>query len=161
MSLGVLWSSLNPLDDGSALVRSFLPSAGFSPAVQLSMIDRSRIEFREVWKAFQRQTVHLLLRAHIGKWLTGHRELGIFRALKRLSFRVDSGESGAIVGANGTGKSTLLSLTAGQSRADSGSIAVNGLASALLEPGSGFHPDLTGAATSDSMPRRRALTANA
>ena len=50
----------------------------------------------------------------------------------------------AIVGSNGAGKSTLLSLVAGLSKPDSGSIAVNGQIAALLELGSGFHPDLTG-----------------
>src|SRR6185369_8846050 len=39
----------------------------------------------------------------------------------------------------------LLSLVAGLSKADSGSIAVNGRVAALLELGSGFHPDLSGA----------------
>src|SRR6185503_11512046 len=58
---------------------------------------------------------------------------------------MESGESMAVVGPNGAGKSTLLSLVAGLSKADSGSIAVNGRVAALLELGSGFHPDLTGA----------------
>ena len=51
----------------------------------------------------------------------------------------------AVLGSNGAGKSTLLSLVAGLSRPDAGSIAVNGRIAALLELGSGFHPDLTGA----------------
>jgi lipopolysaccharide transport system ATP-binding protein len=49
------------------------------------------------------------------------------------------------VGQNGAAKSTLLSLVAGLSKPDSGSIAVNGRIAALLELGSGFHQDLTGA----------------
>jgi lipopolysaccharide transport system ATP-binding protein len=51
----------------------------------------------------------------------------------------------AVVGSNGAGKSTLLSLVAGLSKPDVGSIAVNGRIAALLELGSGFHHDLTGA----------------
>jgi lipopolysaccharide transport system ATP-binding protein len=48
------------------------------------------------------------------------------------------------VGRNGAGKSTLLGLVAGLARPDCGRIAVEGRVAALLELGSGFHPDLTG-----------------
>ena len=51
----------------------------------------------------------------------------------------------AIVGGNGAGKSTLLSLVTGLCRPTRGRIAVEGRVAALLELGSGFHPDLTGA----------------
>ena len=67
-----------------------------------------------------------------------------FAAVKNVSFTMQRGESMAVVGPNGAGKSTLLSLVAGLSKADAGSIAVNGRVAALLELGSGFHPDLTG-----------------
>jgi len=50
-----------------------------------------------------------------------------------------------IVGSNGAGKSTLLSLAAGLARPNAGRVIVNGNLAALLELGSGFHPDLTGA----------------
>jgi ABC-type polysaccharide/polyol phosphate transport system ATPase subunit len=49
-----------------------------------------------------------------------------------------------VVGPNGAGKSTLLSLVAGLSWPDEGEISVEGRVAALLELGSGFHPDLTG-----------------
>jgi len=109
------------------------------------MIGGPSIEFRDVWKGFQRHTGRLLLRAHLGNWFADRREIEIFYALKELSFRIDPGESVAVVGANGAGKSTLLSLIAGLARPDSGAIQVSGRVAALLELGSGFHPDLTGA----------------
>jgi ABC-type polysaccharide/polyol phosphate transport system ATPase subunit len=57
---------------------------------------------------------------------------------------MEHGESLAVVGTNGAGKSTLLSLVAGLVPPDRGTVDVNGRVAALLELGSGFHPDLSG-----------------
>ena len=104
----------------------------------------NRIEFEHVSKSFPHATGSMLLRTHLLKWFGGgHR--GRFFALKDVSFRVGDGESLAVVGRNGAGKSTLLGLVAGLSNPDSGTVTVRGRVAALLELGSGFHPDLTGA----------------
>lgn len=68
-----------------------------------------------------------------------------FYALKDVSFQMQAGESLAVVGRNGAGKSTLLGLAAGLATPSSGTVKKNGRINALLELGSGFHPDLTGA----------------
>jgi ABC-type polysaccharide/polyol phosphate transport system ATPase subunit len=86
----------------------------------------------------------MLLRNRARDWVSG-RSPESFAALKNISFTLKRGESMAVVGRNGAGKSTLLSLLAGLSSPTTGSVFVNGRVAALLELGSGFHPDLTGA----------------
>jgi ABC-type polysaccharide/polyol phosphate transport system ATPase subunit len=101
------------------------------------------VEFNNVSKFYYRHGDRLLLRNRLEQLFSGKKPES-FAAVKNISFTMRRGESMAVVGPNGAGKSTLLSLVAGLSRADCGSIAVNGRVAALLELGSGFHPDLTG-----------------
>ena len=101
------------------------------------------IEFEHVSKSFAHQGGAKLLRDHL-KLRFRRRHPTIFYALKNVSFRVEPGESLAIVGGNGAGKSTLLSLVARLSLPKEGRVTVKGRVAALLELGSGFHPDLTG-----------------
>jgi lipopolysaccharide transport system ATP-binding protein len=65
-------------------------------------------------------------------------------ALQNVSFELGRGQSLALIGKNGAGKSTILKLLANVIRPTSGEIHINGRMSALLELGTGFHPDLTG-----------------
>jgi ABC-type polysaccharide/polyol phosphate transport system ATPase subunit len=67
-----------------------------------------------------------------------------FWALRGVSFAVKAGESLALIGANGSGKSTALKLISRIILPTSGTISVQGRVAALLELGAGFHPDLTG-----------------
>src|ERR1035438_9895378 len=101
------------------------------------------IEFQNVSKWFPHSTGRALLRTHIAHWFGGEQKEK-FVALKSVSFRLEPGESLAVVGSNGAGKSPLLSLAAGLATPNAGRVIVNGHLAALLELGSGFHPDLTG-----------------
>ncbi|MEO6525385.1 MAG: ABC transporter ATP-binding protein [Gemmatimonadaceae bacterium] len=67
-----------------------------------------------------------------------------FWALQNVSFTVARGETVGIIGHNGAGKSTILKLLANITSPTSGQMIINGRLSALIEVGSGFHPELTG-----------------
>ena len=101
------------------------------------------IRFQDVSKIFHRHTGQKLIRHHFYNRFRRNREHD-FYALKNVSFQVDEGERVAIVGRNGAGKSTLLSLVCGLAAPEKGRVEVSGKIAALLELGSGFHPDLTG-----------------
>lgn len=81
--------------------------------------------------------------------LRGHGAAHVYRALDDVSFSLLPGESLGIVGENGAGKSTLLKIVAGVMPPTRGRVAVNGRVGALLELGSGFHPEYTGLANID------------
>jgi ABC-type polysaccharide/polyol phosphate transport system ATPase subunit len=67
-----------------------------------------------------------------------------FWALKDISFEVPTGSTFGLIGSNGSGKSTLLKCLAKIYYPEKGNISAQGKVAALLEVGSGFHPELSG-----------------
>jgi ABC-type polysaccharide/polyol phosphate transport system ATPase subunit len=67
-----------------------------------------------------------------------------FWALDDVSFEVPRGTTFGLIGTNGSGKSTLLKCMARILTPEKGRLATKGKVSALLELGSGFHPELSG-----------------
>jgi ABC-2 type transport system ATP-binding protein len=65
--------------------------------------------------------------------------------LHDVDLTVDRGEAVALLGRNGSGKSTVLRLIAGIYQATRGTVVTEGRITAVIELGAGFHPELTGA----------------
>ena len=102
------------------------------------------IEVNGVWKSYSSRA-QLGVKEHlVGKCLPAANRFLRKWALQDISFTVDSGCSLGIVGHNGTGKSTLLSLVLGTIKEDRGTITRKGRIGSMLELGSGCHQDLSG-----------------
>ena len=77
------------------------------------------------------------------KKIKGHISYDSLWALRHVSFEMQKGESVALVGLNGSGKSTFLKILAGVLRQTEGKVVVNGSVAPLIELGAGFDIDLT------------------
>jgi len=113
---------------------------------QIEVLTRSTpsIIVDHVSKRFLKRNSHSFKEAFVG-WLRGRRvRADTFTALDDVTFQVGEGESVAVLGFNGSGKSTSLKLVSGVLEPDDGIVLTRGRVAGLIEVGAGFHPDLTG-----------------
>ena len=101
------------------------------------------IRFDEVTKIYNLQKQHTF-KEFLPALIGGQSTTAQLCALNKISFALDKGKSLAIMGRNGSGKSTILKLVAGVTQQNEGTIEVRGRVAPLIELGAGFHPELTG-----------------
>jgi teichoic acid transport system ATP-binding protein len=100
------------------------------------------VDFQHVTKTYR---LYRSPRDHLRSliWPVPHQ---MVHANRDLSFTINHGESVALLGRNGAGKSTALKIITGVTTPNTGEVAVHGRVSALLDIGAGFDDQLTGRA---------------
>ncbi len=106
------------------------------------------ISLEGVWKRFvvanrRSRTIREILDGALGRRY-GSAGASLLWALRDVSFDVAPGETLGLIGANGSGKSTILKLISAIMRPTKGRVRVRGSVSALIELGAGFHPEFSG-----------------
>ncbi len=110
-------------------------------------IDQPIIEIKNLTKQFVLQRRHYGLKnivLHLTQYIKDMRAAHVFTALDCINLSIRRGERVGLVGHNGCGKTTLLSVIGGVYRKYSGSVAVRGRVSMMLALGAGFSPELSG-----------------
>jgi ABC-type polysaccharide/polyol phosphate transport system ATPase subunit len=107
-----------------------------SNAIQFDDVSK---HFRGSWSAYS------MARDDLVALVTRRRhEHDVVRALEDVTFTIRDGEALGLIGANGAGKTTLLKLACRITYPTKGRIRVRGRVGALIEVGTGMHPELTG-----------------
>lgn len=113
-------------------------------ALEITTASKPSIIVDRVSKEFLKRNSHSFKEAFIG-WIKRKKVRSeVFNALDDISFQVGEGEAVAVLGMNGSGKSTTLKLVSGVLEPDRGRVFTRGRVAGLIEVGAGFHPDLSG-----------------
>lgn len=101
----------------------------------------------KMYKLYRRPLDRVLDVFGLSRWTFWRRAESRYRefwALRDVELKVRRGERLGIIGRNGAGKSTLLKVITGNLAPTEGRVEVRGRIQALLELGTGFHPEFTG-----------------
>ncbi len=104
-----------------------------APVIEVEEVSKRFRLYHEKYTSLKERAIHF-----------GHTPYEEFWALRDISMVVGEGETVGLLGHNGSGKSTLLNCVAAILQPTSGRIVVRGQLAAMLELGSGFHPELSG-----------------
>ncbi|MFP4249890.1 MAG: ABC transporter ATP-binding protein [Armatimonadota bacterium] len=104
------------------------------------------VDLRDVRKAYRRHHDRpaRLKDAFLARFLGHAHKVEVAWAVRDFSLRVEPGEIVGLIGPNGCGKTTVLSIVAGVLEATDGRVRVDGRVCPMLQAGAGFHRDLTG-----------------
>jgi len=113
------------------------------PIVQTSAT-KPAIIIDHVTKRFLKRNTHSMKEAVIAGIRGRKVRADTFTALDDVSFQIGEGEVVAVMGLNGSGKSTTLKMVSGVLEPDEGRVFTRGRIAGLIEVGAGFHAELTG-----------------
>jgi lipopolysaccharide transport system ATP-binding protein len=107
------------------------------------LIDNISLSF-PLYHGESRSLKKTMLSAASGRLGEDRKHRLVVEALRNISFSLQIGDRLGLIGSNGAGKTTLLRAMAGIYEPLSGVITLEGAVTALLDPGQGMNPDLTG-----------------
>ena len=110
-------------------------------------MDEPIIELRDLTMRFRIERRHYGFRnivLHLSQYIRDHREATNFTAIDRMNLSIHRGERVGLIGHNGCGKTTTLSVIGGVYKRYSGEVHVRGRVSMMLALGAGFCPELSG-----------------
>ncbi|MGD9497445.1 MAG: ABC transporter ATP-binding protein [Armatimonadota bacterium] len=104
------------------------------------------MEIEDLWKCYRRHHDRpaRLKDAFLARVLGHVHQIEAAWAVREFTARAQPGEVVGLVGPNGCGKTTVLSIVAGVLEPTRGRVRVHGRVCPMLQAGAGFHRDLTG-----------------
>ena len=110
-------------------------------------MDEPIIELKDLTMRFRIERRHYGFRnivLHLSQYIRDRRAAKNFTAIDRMNLSVRRGERVGLIGHNGCGKTTTLSVIGGVYKRYSGEVHVRGRVSMMLALGAGFCPELSG-----------------